>query len=102
MLGFQGSKRFWVIPAVIQSALSALVAAVACAGSIENRALFSADSAFGTKPLGQPTNNCQPAVLTTIRPNGFDPREINSLPGRFLLAVDNENGLLEMTRAEWG
>ena len=31
-------------------------------------------------------------ALLTIRPTGFDPREINRAPGAFLLAVDNRSG----------
>ena len=50
-------------------------------------------SAAPTNPAEPVHEQTVPVLLITIRPSGFDPGEIRSAPGRFLLAVDNKSGL---------
>jgi hypothetical protein len=93
--GFQKCKRVWVT-AVILFAASALVAADKVARRTGNSAMVRSALAVGSKPA-VPSNGRLPMVVICTRSTGFDPKENNSLSGRFLLAVDNQNGLAELS-----
>jgi hypothetical protein len=96
MLGFQKCKRGWVT-AVIVFASAALPAGVTLARSPVNSALVTSAAAVGAKPVVVPTNDRLPMVIISSRSTGFDPKEVNSLSRRFLLAIDNQNGPAKVT-----
>jgi hypothetical protein len=49
-----------------------------------------------TAAQGQSARTKLEAELVTIRPHGFEPKEITRPKGRFILAVDNRSGLEEV------
>jgi hypothetical protein len=51
------------------------------------------NSAAQQTPTAAPTSEPLGQLLITIRPTGFDPREVVNAKGKFLLSVDNRSGL---------
>lgn len=96
MLGFQKCKHGGWVTVVILFASAALTARVTLARSTVNSAMAISASTVGSKPVVVPTNSRLPAVIISIRSTRLDPKELNSLSGRCLRAIDTQNGLGEM------
>ena len=78
-----------------------IIALIACAVVIIARArLIGAAPANSHEPSAtqpQPSPNRIEAELITLRPEGFEPAEINRPKGPFLLVFDNRSGLEAVT-----